>query len=80
MVKGFPEEALRKIGVPTLVVHGREDAVVPPDCGLLIARNVPNADFHLFGRCGHWVHLEARDRFMPLARSFLSPFPADRRD
>lgn len=71
LVKGFPAAALAKISAPTLVVHGREDRVVPPECGLLIARSVPNADLHLFGRCGHWVQSEQPRRFVALVRDFL---------
>lgn len=72
IVKGFPAAALAKISVPTLVVHGREDRVVPPECGLLIANTVPNADLHLFGNCGHWVQTEQAGRFVSLVRAFLS--------
>lgn len=72
IVKGFPAAALAKITAPTLVVHGREDAVVPPQCGLLIANTVPNADLHLFGRCGHWVQSEQPKRFISLVRQFLA--------
>lgn len=72
IVKGFPASALAKITAPTLVVHGREDRVVPPHCGLLIANSIPNADLHLFGRCGHWVQSEQPRRFVALVRDFLS--------
>jgi 2-hydroxy-6-oxo-octa-2,4-dienoate hydrolase len=72
IVKGFPAAALAKIAAPTLVVHGREDRVVPPACGLLIANSVPEADLHLFGRCGHWVQSEQPQRFVRLVRDFLS--------
>jgi 2-hydroxy-6-oxo-octa-2,4-dienoate hydrolase len=72
VVKGFPAAALAKIKAPTLVVHGREDCVVPPECGLLIANSVPDADLHLFGRCGHWVQSEQPTRFVSLVRQFLS--------
>ncbi len=75
VVKGFPATALAKINVPTLVVHGREDRVVPPECGLLIANTVPNADLHLFGNCGHWVQTEQATRFVSLVREFLSEQP-----
>ncbi|WP_313515959.1 alpha/beta hydrolase [Pseudomonas sp.] len=72
LVKGFPAAALAKISAPTLVVHGREDRVVPPQCGFLIANSVPNADLHMFGRCGHWVQNEQPRRFIALVRDFLS--------
>ncbi|MCS5517222.1 alpha/beta fold hydrolase [Pseudomonas qingdaonensis] len=71
MVKGFPAAALAKIVAPTLVVHGREDRVVPPECGLLIANSIADADLHLFGRCGHWVQSEQPRRFAALVRDFL---------
>lgn len=72
IVKGFPAATLAQITAPTLVVHGREDRVVPPECGLLIANTIPNADLHLFGRCGHWVQSEQPRRFVALLRDFLS--------
>ncbi|MEN0108007.1 MAG: alpha/beta hydrolase [Pseudomonas sp.] len=72
IVKGFPAAALAKISAPTLVVHGREDRVVPPACGQLIANSIPNADLHLFGQCGHWVQSEQPRRFVALVRDFLS--------
>ncbi|TFL15410.1 alpha/beta fold hydrolase [Pusillimonas caeni] len=70
MVKGFPESALSRIAAPALVLHGREDAVVPPDCGLLAAKAIPRAELHLFGQCGHWVQVEHRTRFLQLVRDF----------
>lgn len=71
MVKGFPAAAVAKINAPTLVLHGREDRVVPPDCGLLLARNIPQADLHMFGRCGHWVQTERRSDFLRLVTNFI---------
>jgi len=70
-VKGVPEETLRAIEQPTLVLHGREDSVVPPECGLLIHRNVANSQLHMFGRCGHWVQIEKEDEFMCEVSDFL---------
>ncbi|MBC7203447.1 MAG: alpha/beta fold hydrolase [Pusillimonas sp.] len=72
IVKGFPEGSLRKIVAPTLVLHGREDSVVPPECGFLLARSVPRAELHLFGQCGHWVQVEYQRRFEQLVRDFCN--------
>lgn len=72
IVRGFPAAALAKISAPTLVVHGREDRVVPAQCGLLIANSIPDADLHLFGHCGHWVQSEQPRRFAALVRDFLA--------
>lgn len=70
-VKGVPEETLRGIEQPTLVLHGREDSVVPPECGLLIHRSVANSQLHMFGQCGHWVQLEKESAFMREVADFL---------
>lgn len=71
IVKGFPESAVAKIEAPTLVLHGREDRVVPSACGQLLARAIPKADLHLFGQCGHWVQTERRTEFLQLVTSFV---------
>ncbi len=72
LVKGFPEASVAKIEAPTLVLHGREDGVVPPECGFLLARAIPKAELHLFGQCGHWVQTEHRARFLQLVRDFCA--------
>lgn len=72
IVKGFPEAVVAKITAPTLVLHGREDRVVPAACGQLLARAIPRADLHMFGQCGHWVQTERRDDFLHLVRNFLA--------
>lgn len=72
IVKGFPEAAVAKIQAPTLVLHGREDGVVPPSCGQLLARAIPRADLHQFGQCGHWVQTERRADFLQLVTRFCA--------
>lgn len=71
IVKGFPAAAVAGIEAPTLVLHGREDRVVPPQCGQLLAQNIPNADLHMFGKCGHWVQVERRTEFLQLVTNFV---------
>ncbi len=71
IVKGFPAAAVAGIDAPTLLLHGREDRVVPMQCGLLLAQSIPGADLHLFGKCGHWVQVERRADFLRLVRDFV---------
>jgi 2-hydroxy-6-oxo-octa-2,4-dienoate hydrolase len=70
-LSGMPVAVVAGITQPTLVLHGREDRVIPPEMGLLIARTVQNGDFHLFGQCGHWVQAERFDDFVALTRRHL---------
>lgn len=71
-VRGVPDQALRTITQPTLVLHGREDAVVPPECALMLHRCIPHSDLHMYGRCGHWVQIEKHDAFARDVDAFLA--------
>jgi 2-hydroxy-6-oxo-octa-2,4-dienoate hydrolase len=71
IVRGVPERALRTITHPTLVLHGRDDRVVPFSLGLRLHDCIDNSELHAFGRCGHWVQIERRDRFVELTLEFL---------
>jgi len=44
---------LRRITVPTLVIHGLHDPLVAPTGGLAIARAIPNSRFVGFSGMGH---------------------------
>jgi 2-hydroxy-6-oxo-octa-2,4-dienoate hydrolase len=71
ILSGLPETAVAGIELPTLVLHGREDRVIPPELGLRLAQSMPKADLHLFGRCGHWVQAERPADFLTLVRAHL---------
>lgn len=71
-LSGMPEQVVAGIAHRTLVLHGREDRVIPVEMGLKLARAMPNAEFHMFGRCGHWVQAERFDSFVALARRHLA--------
>lgn len=70
-LSGMPENVVASIQLSTLVLHGREDKVIPAEMGVKLARALPNADLHLFGRCGHWVQAERFDDFVALTARFL---------
>jgi len=70
-LSGMPESVVANIAHPTLVLHGREDRVIPVEMGLRLGRAMPNAQFHMFGRCGHWVQAERFDDFVALTRRQL---------
>lgn len=54
-------ERLAKVSVPTLVVHGLDDVLVPPENGRLVAGAVPGARLLEFETMGHNVP----ERFWP---------------
>ena len=63
---------LAEITLPTLVIWGSEDRVVPLDIGLQIAQRIPGADLHVLGRCGHVPHLERPHDVNHLLTRFLA--------
>ena len=69
---GITQEQVRAVTVPTLLVHGREDKVVPPEVSWTMVNLLPDADLHVFARCGHWTQIERADEFNALVGDFLS--------
>ena len=65
------EDALRALTHPTLIVHGREDVVVPLEQSVKFNQLIPNSELHVFGKCGHWTQIERRERFVELVIPFL---------
>jgi pimeloyl-ACP methyl ester carboxylesterase len=63
--------ALGGISAKTLVTWGRDDRFVPLDWGLKMLWGIPNAEMHVFGRCGHWAQWEHAEEFNELAITFL---------
>lgn len=67
-----PEEDIRALPHETLILHGREDKVIPLKTSLRLAELIDRAQLHVFGRCGHWTQIEHANRFARLVNDFLS--------
>ncbi|MCX7623661.1 MAG: alpha/beta fold hydrolase [Thermomicrobium sp.] len=67
----LPEEAYRAMDRPVLLVHGRDDVIVPLETSLWLLPRLPRVQLHVFGQCSHWVQIEKRDSFNALIRAFL---------
>ena len=67
-----PEADIRGISAPTLLVHGRDDVVIPVSTTLTLLSWIENAQAHIFGRCGHWTQIEHTDEFCDLVATFLA--------
>jgi 2-hydroxymuconate-semialdehyde hydrolase len=66
------DEDLKKLPHETLILHGRDDLVIPLAASLRLAELIDRAQLHVFGRCGHWTQIEHTDRFTALVTQFLS--------
>jgi pimeloyl-ACP methyl ester carboxylesterase len=69
---GITESEARAITTPTLLVHGREDKVVPMQVSVTMLGLLPNADLHVFSACGHWTQIERADEFSALVTDYLA--------
>jgi 2-hydroxymuconate-semialdehyde hydrolase/2-hydroxy-6-oxo-octa-2,4-dienoate hydrolase len=68
---GITEDEVRGITTPALLVHGREDKVVPLSVSVTMLGLLPNADLHVFSHCGHWTQIERADEFSALVKDYL---------
>jgi pimeloyl-ACP methyl ester carboxylesterase len=67
-----PDDQIAALPHRTLVVHGRDDRIIPLDNALHLLRTVPDVRLHVFGRCGHWTQIEHADAFNRLVLDFLT--------
>jgi 4,5:9,10-diseco-3-hydroxy-5,9,17-trioxoandrosta-1(10),2-diene-4-oate hydrolase len=65
-------EDIDKLQHPTLLIWGQEDRVLPLDLAFIMLKRIPNADLHVFSKCGHWVQWERADEFNELVSDFLA--------
>lgn len=66
------EADIRALPHETLVIHGRDDRVIPLDVSLRLADLVERSQLHVFGRCGHWTQIEHAARFNRLVGDFFA--------
>lgn len=65
-----------RMKAPLLAVWGMDDRAGALDVGLLMTRAMPNAQMHIFSKCGHWAQVEHAEEFNELVLSFLKrPLP-----
>jgi 2-hydroxymuconate-semialdehyde hydrolase len=66
------EVYLKTVRQPALIIHGREDRVIPIQTSLSLIQLLENAELHVFGKCGHWTQIERTEDFCQLVEIFLS--------
>lgn len=66
---------LREVRHQTLIVHGREDRVIPLKTSMKLIEYLENAQLHVFGKCGHWTQIERTEEFAALVHNFLTIDP-----
>lgn len=67
-----PEADIRALPHKTLIIHGRDDRIIPLSNSLTLNRWIDDSQLHVFGRCGHWVQIEHSTVFNRLVADFLA--------
>jgi pimeloyl-ACP methyl ester carboxylesterase len=65
------EDLIREIPHETLIVHGRDDQVIPMANSARLHTLIERSELHVFGRCGHWTQIEWAAEFNQLLIRFL---------
>lgn len=65
------DEALRNLHKPCLLLHGRDDQIIPVASSYRLLELLPSAQLHVFGNCGHWVQIEKAADFNHVLKDFL---------
>jgi 2-hydroxymuconate-semialdehyde hydrolase len=66
------EEDIRALPHETLLIHGREDQVLPASNSITLSQWISRSQLHVYGRCGHWTQIEHAARFARLVEDFLA--------
>ena len=65
-------EYLKFISVPALIVCGRQDGIVPVNCGEIYHQSLGGSTLHVMEECGHSPQIEKPQEFLDLTLGFLS--------
>jgi 2-hydroxy-6-oxo-octa-2,4-dienoate hydrolase len=66
------DEDIAELPHQTLIVHGRDDRVIPLATSLRLLELIDGSQLHVFGRCGHWTQIEHSAEFNRLVDEFLA--------
>ena len=66
------EWLLQRVNVPTLVVWGAEDRIIPVDAGRRIHEAIPRSSLEVIPECGHLPHVEKADEFASMVLRHLA--------
>ncbi|MEV0109765.1 alpha/beta hydrolase [Nocardia sp. NPDC050799] len=64
-------EQLAALPHRVLLVHGRDDQVIPLDTSLYLLETIADATLHVYPRTGHWVQIEQAADFTGHVQRFL---------
>src|SRR6266540_879222 len=67
----YEEDAIAAVKTPTLVVHGRLDAVGPYEQAYRFSELLENSHLYVMPHCGHWAMIEYPEAFTGVVELFF---------
>jgi pimeloyl-ACP methyl ester carboxylesterase len=64
-------DRLPEVKAPTLILHGKQDILVPPENGSILAEAIPNAKLVCFKNSAHGL-MEEMEKTMHVILDFLT--------
>ena len=69
---GLPHLLGAAAGLPTLLIWGKQDAIVPISAAEVYRKSIPGATLKVFDKCGHRPEVEQSAQFIAMVQAFLS--------
>ena len=63
---------LARVNIPTRIIWGKEDRLVPLECGQLYQKAIPGSDLVVIDNCGHVPQIEKTAEFVSTALEFFA--------
>ena len=67
----LPDLAFQRMDHPVLLIHGRDDGIIPLETSQYLLERLPNVQMHVFGQARHWTMIEHAAAFNQLLEDFL---------
>ncbi|MDE1819403.1 MAG: alpha/beta hydrolase [Euryarchaeota archaeon] len=74
--QGFVKLDYPKLKVPTLIVWGRQDRILPSQWAIELSERIPGSRAVVLEECGHIPQLELPGEFTQIVEGFLSTLPS----
>ena len=68
---GLPHLLARLKNLPTMIVWGRQDGIVPVSAAHVYHQSIPGSRLEILDNCGHLPQVERLDDFLTLTRQFF---------
>ncbi|MXY46356.1 MAG: alpha/beta hydrolase [Chloroflexi bacterium] len=70
--RGLPQLLGRAQSLPTLLIWGAQDGIVPVNAGEIYQQSIKGSRLEVIDNCGHRPEIEQTDEFLALVRGFLA--------